>query len=89
MLKAENQETCRELAVRLGQRFPGTDWIAELAARSGKPRDYVEWHLQQDLAQPEPIRVAAEDLLADPAPKAHGLETPPGLDLPHDPGDQR
>ncbi len=57
--------TGRDLALRMNAAFPGEDWIALLCQRSGQERDFVEWHLQEDLPPPEPILLAAGELLAD------------------------
>lgn len=55
----------RELALRMNTAFPGRDWIAMLMDRSGCPRDYVEWHLQEEMVAPEAILSAAAILLAE------------------------
>jgi hypothetical protein len=44
--------------------FPGQDWRAELAQRSGRSRDNAEWHLQQDTTPPTAIGDAARAMLA-------------------------
>lgn len=62
---AEPITTGRELAVRMNIAFAGRDWIAMLMERSACPRDYVEWHLQEDMAPPEAILIAAAKLLAE------------------------
>lgn len=56
--------TGRDLALRMNASFPGEDWIALICQRSGQERDFVEWHLQEDLPPPEPILLAAGELLA-------------------------
>lgn len=57
--------TGREWALALAERYQGTDWMGELARRSGEPRDKVEWHLQEEMEPPPAIAQAAESLLAD------------------------
>lgn len=57
--------TGRDLALRMNAAFPGEDWIALLCQHSGKERDFVEWHLQEDLPPPEPILLAAGELLVN------------------------
>jgi len=52
----------RELALRMNAAFPGRDWIAMLMDCC--PRDYVEWHLQEEMVPPEAILTAAGQLLA-------------------------
>lgn len=54
----------RELALRMNAAFPGRDWIEMLMDCSGCPRDYVEWHLQEEMVPPEAILTAAGKLLA-------------------------
>ncbi|CAN7621582.1 hypothetical protein [Bosea sp. LjRoot237] len=67
--------TGQELALRMAEQFSGHDWVAELATRSGKSRDFVEWHLQQDMAPPEEIASAAALMLgAAPQPDERGPE---------------
>ncbi|MGX1742455.1 hypothetical protein ACWIEX_12955 [Bosea sp. NPDC055353] len=56
--------TGRELALRMNGAFPGHDWIAMLMQHSGCTRDYVEWHLQEEMVPPEAVLVAAAKLLA-------------------------
>lgn len=55
----------RELALRMSAAFPQRDWIALLMERSGCPRDYVEWHLQEEMVPPESLVLAAGKLLAE------------------------
>jgi len=55
--------TGRDLALRLNSAFPERDWVALLAERSGKGRDFVEWHLQEDMTPPEALIRAAAELL--------------------------
>ena len=55
----------RELALRMSAAFRGRDWIAMLMDCSGCPRDYVEWHLQEEMVPPEVILTAAGKLLAE------------------------
>lgn len=57
--------TGRELAIKLAGRFPQQDWIAELARRAHKSRDFVEWHLQEDLEPPPEILAAAGEMLRE------------------------
>ncbi|QEL26008.1 hypothetical protein FQV39_27910 [Bosea sp. F3-2] len=47
--------------------FPERDWVALLAERAGKSRDFVEWHLQEDMAPPEALLRAASELLDENA----------------------
>ncbi|MGO4741279.1 hypothetical protein AB4099_32480 [Bosea sp. 2KB_26] len=56
--------TGRELALRMGARFPREDWIAALADRSGMSRESVEWHLQEDVEPPPEILAAAAEMLS-------------------------
>ncbi len=56
-------QTGREIAIEMERRFQGTDWMAELAERSGHSRDKVEWHLQEDMAPPDEIMSAADAML--------------------------
>lgn len=55
----------RELALRMNAAFHGRDWIAMLMESSGCSRDYVEWHLQEEMVPPEAILSAAGKLLAE------------------------
>ncbi len=55
----------RELALRMNAAFAGRDWIAMMMECSGCPRDYVEWHLQEEMVPPEAILSAAGKLLAE------------------------
>ncbi|RDJ20133.1 hypothetical protein DWF00_16620 [Bosea caraganae] len=55
--------TGRQLALEMIQKFPGRDWIAELADRTSHTRDFIEWHLQEDIAVPDDVKRAAEDML--------------------------
>lgn len=55
----------RELALRMNAAFAGRDWIAMMMECSGCPRDYVEWHLQEEIVPPEAILSAAGRLLAE------------------------
>lgn len=64
MEPSEPITTGRELALRMNAAFPGEDWIALLCRRAGQERDFVEWHLQEDMPPPEPILLAAGELLA-------------------------
>lgn len=57
--------TGREIALDLARHFPGRDWVAELAERSGRSRDTVEWHLQQEMTPPVEIGEAAAAMLAE------------------------
>lgn len=57
------------IALDMARHFPGQDWVAELAERSGRSRDTVEWHLQQEMIPPVEIGEAAAAMLAaNPAP---------------------
>lgn len=62
---AEPITTGRELALRMNAAFTGRDWIGMLMERSACPRDYVEWHLQEEMVPPEAILLAAAKLLAE------------------------
>ena len=53
----------RALAVELGSRYSGQDWMAQLCERSKEPRDKVEWHLQEDMDLPEQIAEAGRQML--------------------------
>lgn len=66
MRPMEPIETGRELALRMGARFPREDWIATLAERSGESRESVEWHLQEDSEPPPGILAVAAEMLASP-----------------------
>jgi hypothetical protein len=72
MQPSEPITTGRDLALRLNKAFPERDWVAMLAERSSQTRDFVEWHLQQDLLPPEPILLAAGLLLEDAAEHPSG-----------------
>jgi hypothetical protein len=63
MTPFEHIGTGRELALVMASRFPHQDWVAELASQAGKSRDFVEWHLQEDLEPPTEILAAAGELL--------------------------
>ncbi len=63
MTPFEHIGTGRELALVMASRFPHEDWIASLADQTGKSRDFVEWHLQEDLEPPTEILAAAGELL--------------------------
>ncbi|MGO4404418.1 hypothetical protein AB4Z10_09135 [Bosea sp. RAF48] len=52
------------MALRMKAAFPDRDWVALIAQRSGQTRDFVEWHLQEDMIPPDPIIAAARSLLA-------------------------
>lgn len=62
---AEPITTGRELALRMNSAFPGRDWVAMLMEQSGCARDYVEWHLQEEMVPPEVVLVAAGKLLSE------------------------
>ncbi|WID96504.1 hypothetical protein QO058_27955 [Bosea vestrisii] len=64
MRQNESAGTGQELALKMAKQFPGHDWVAELAAHSGKSRDFVEWHLQQEMPPPAEIASAAVAMLA-------------------------
>lgn len=55
--------TGQDLALRLNAAFPERDWVALLAERSHKSRDFVEWHLQEEMSPPEALLRAAAELL--------------------------
>jgi hypothetical protein len=57
--------TGRDLALALERRFQGKDWVADLAGRANQSRDFVEWHLQEDMAPPAEIIAAAREMLDD------------------------
>lgn len=57
--------TGRDLALRLRAAFPDRDWVALLMKKSGLTRDFIEWHLQEEIMPPEPIMRAAGDVLAE------------------------
>lgn len=64
--------TGQEIALDMAKHFPGQDWVAELARRSGRSRDTVEWHLQQEMTPPAEIGEAATAMLATrPAPNGN------------------
>ncbi|RYF31661.1 MAG: hypothetical protein EOO23_01755 [Comamonadaceae bacterium] len=62
---AEPITTGRELALRMNSAFPGLDWVAMLMKQSGCARDYVEWHLQEEMVPPEAVLLAAAKLLSE------------------------
>jgi hypothetical protein len=57
--------TGRKLALALASRFPQQDWVAELADRTHKSRDFVEWHLQEDMEPPAEVLAAAGEMLRE------------------------
>lgn len=57
----------QDLALRMNAAFPRRDWVALLAERSGESREFVEWHLQEDIAPPETLLRAASGLLDENA----------------------
>ncbi|MGO4175763.1 hypothetical protein [Bosea sp. TAF32] len=63
MLSSEPFTSGRDLALRMNAAYPHRDWVALLAERAGKSRDFVEWHLQEDMAPPEALSRAASELL--------------------------
>lgn len=65
MVAPEPIPSGQELALRLQAAFPHEDWVARLAARAGKSRDFVEWHLQEDVPPPGTLLRAATDMLSD------------------------
>lgn len=70
--------TGRDLALALERRFQGRDWIAELADRANQSRDFVEWHLQEDMEPPAEITAAAQEMLDDGSPPSEDDAPPPG-----------
>lgn len=56
--------TGRQYALDLAKCHAGKDWIAELATRSGRRRDEIEWHLQEDMVPPDDIKQACEAMLS-------------------------
>lgn len=79
----EHLATGRALALAMADRFPEQDWVAELARRAGKPRDFVEWHLQEDLEPPAELLAAAGQML-DAADEHPGITPPTGFLGPDD-----
>jgi len=63
MVPSEPVDSGRDLALRMNAAFPHHDWVALLAERAGKGRDFVEWHLQEEMAPPEALLEAAAELL--------------------------
>lgn len=59
--------TGQDLALRLKSAFREQDWVALLAARSGRSRDAVEWHLQQEMMPPQDMLRATAELLDEQA----------------------
>jgi hypothetical protein len=57
--------TGRALAIAMAGRFPRQDWVAELADRAHKSRDFVEWHLQEDIEPPAEVLTAAGEMLRE------------------------
>lgn len=80
--------TGQEIALAMARNFSSQDWVAELAERSGRSRDTVEWHLQQEMAPPVEIGEAAAAMLAanpastNNAEPVRGGELMTGDDLP-------
>lgn len=58
--------TGRHYALDLAKHCAGQDWIARLMEISGRRRDEIEWHLQEDMTPPDDIRHACDGLLASP-----------------------
>lgn len=56
--------TGRMYAVEFARRLHGQDWIAMLAATSGRTRGDIEWHLQEEFLLPDDIKNACEKLYA-------------------------
>lgn len=70
--QCEPIKTGQEIALAMARNFPSQDWVAELAVRSGRSRDAVEWHLQQEMTPPAAIGEAAAAMLAaNPASNAN------------------
>lgn len=63
MERLETTITGRALALKMSAAFPGTDWVGLMKDRAGVSRDYVEWHLQEDMTPPDAILAAADALL--------------------------
>jgi hypothetical protein len=55
--------TGRQIAIEMAQKFQGRDWIAALAEQCGQSRDFVEWHLQEDMTPPTELGDAASGML--------------------------
>lgn len=70
----------QELALKLAKHYQGQDWVAELAKRSGRSRDSVEWHLQQEMTPPAEIGEAAAAMLSA-RPASNQNEPAPGGEL--------
>lgn len=73
--------TGRELALRMNAAFSGEDWVALLCRHADRDRNFVEWHLQEDMPPPQEILQAAGELLAaaeqrSAAPKKEGAAQP-------------
>lgn len=56
-------QTGRQLALAMQKAFPDQDWTDKLVQGSGLDRNTVEWHLQEEMEPPLPIRDAAIRLL--------------------------
>lgn len=67
--------TGRQIAIEMAQEFQGRDWIAALAERAGQSRDFVEWHLQEDMIPPPELQSAVDALLRDHRPPL--VDNPP------------
>lgn len=67
-MRIEDHATGRQMALAMAGRFPERDWVAALADRSGKPRDFVEWHLQEDMEPPAELVAAANAMLDEAEP---------------------
>ncbi|MCV9937431.1 hypothetical protein OIU35_13835 [Boseaceae bacterium BT-24-1] len=87
-LAALSVQISSTFALGMASRFPGTDWVADLADLLGKKRDYVEWHLQHDVMPPEDLLLAALRLIEGERPSQRraaeeGVErSPPGTEAP-------
>ncbi|RDJ20138.1 hypothetical protein DWF00_16645 [Bosea caraganae] len=55
--------TGRQIAIEMTQKFQGRDWIAALAEQCGQTRDFVEWHLKEDMTPPIELGEAASAML--------------------------
>lgn len=67
MMTSEPVASGQDLALRMQAAYPDQDWVALLAAKSGNSRDFVEWHLQEEMAPPAHLTQAAHELLDDAA----------------------
>jgi hypothetical protein len=67
MFPLDSIKTGPDLERVIETRLAGSDWQAQLAERSGMPRDEIVRHLRQTSAPPGRLLTAARELLGDAA----------------------